>query len=228
MGKVFKTKFEYCHIQNDRILISKTSEIQDLIGDYAKSMKDFFKTLMVFFISIPLFTGLSLVLYYNDNTGLAIYAGAFALLFLTTAFYSMLFTSGSPVILKDKIINVIFKKVIFFNIIEIKYREFGLAKRRSLVFTNDQVEIDHALSILLEEGLIKKENIKLNGRKIEIYSQVMTFIIITSALIAVMLEIVIVPVHEKVLMSYGVALIIGSTWLIFFIVKKIIASFINR
>ena len=158
MEKVFKTKFEYCHIQNDRIVISKTPEIEDLIGDYAKSIKDFFKTLMVFFVCIPLFTALSAVFYYNGHDGLAIYAGAFALFFLTIAFYSMLFTSGSPVILKDKMVSVKFKKALFFNLIQIKYKEFGLVKKRSMILTNDQVEIDHVLQVLLANELIKKEN----------------------------------------------------------------------
>lgn len=165
MEKVFKAKSEYCHIQNDRLVISKTPVIEDLVSDYAKSIRDFFKTLMVFFICIPLFTALSAVLYYNGHHGLAIYSGATALLFLTIAFYSMLFTSGSPVILKDKIVNVIFKKGIFSNVIHVKYKEFGLVKQRSVLLTNDQFEIDQALQVLLAEGLIKKENIELNGRK---------------------------------------------------------------
>jgi hypothetical protein len=75
MKKNFKGKYKYCHIDNDKIVISKTPEIEDLVTDYSKSINDFYKTLMVFYIFIPVFTALSVVFYYIGNYGLSIYTG---------------------------------------------------------------------------------------------------------------------------------------------------------
>ena len=130
MEKNFKGKYEYCHIDNDKIVITKTPEIEDLVIDYAKSINDFFKTLMVFYIFIPIFTALSVVFFYSGNYGLSIYVGVGALFFLLMALYSILFTSGSPVIYRDKIVKIQFKKTLLFNSIVIKYKDFGKIKKR--------------------------------------------------------------------------------------------------
>jgi len=49
MEKIIKTKYEYCHIDNDKIVFTKAFKTVDLVTDYAKSTNDLFKTLMVFF-----------------------------------------------------------------------------------------------------------------------------------------------------------------------------------
>ena len=103
MEKIIKTKYEYCHIDNDKLVFTKALKTVDLVTDYAKSTNDLFKTLMVFFIFIPIFTILTVVFYYMGNYGISICSGAFALFFFLMAFYLLLFTSGSPVIYKDKI-----------------------------------------------------------------------------------------------------------------------------
>ena len=74
MERTFKTTFEYCHIFDDKIVLTKTPEIKDLVADYAKSINDFFKTLMVFFIGIPIFTALSVIMYYEGKLGLSLNA----------------------------------------------------------------------------------------------------------------------------------------------------------
>ena len=75
-----------------------------------------FKTLMVYFIGIPIFTILAFVGYYIiENIGLALYASAFAFLFFVLAFYSILFTSGSSLIKKENITKIIIKKTLYFN-----------------------------------------------------------------------------------------------------------------
>lgn len=110
MKKTFKGKYEYCHIDNDKIVITRTPKIENLVTDYAKSINDFFKTLMVFYIFIPMFTALSVVFYYIGNYGVSIYArGGGALFFLLMAIYSILVTSGNPVIYRDKIVKIQFK-----------------------------------------------------------------------------------------------------------------------
>ena len=176
MEKIFKAKYEYCHIDNDKIVITKTPEIEDLVIDYAKSINDFFKTLMVFYIFIPIFTALSVVFFYSGNYGLSIYVGVGALFFLLMALYSILFTSGSPVIYRDKIVKIQFKKTLLFNSIVIKYKDFGKIKKRGILLTNNQIEIDTALEILLTEKLIEDKNIEYKGKQIELYSYALSTI----------------------------------------------------
>lgn len=178
MEKNFKGKYEYCHIDNDRIVITKTPEIEDLVADYAKSINDFFKTLIVFFISIPIFTALSVMFYYIGNYGLSIYGGGLALFFLLMAFYLILFTSGSPVIYRAKVVKIQFKRTLLFNNIVIEYKDFGRIKKRGILLTNNQV--DSALAILLTEKLIEEKNIESDGKKVEIYSFAISLILSVS------------------------------------------------
>ena len=101
--------------------------------------------------------------YYKENYGLSIYSGAFALFFLLMGFYLLLFTSGSPVIYKDKIVKIKFKKTMLLNVIEIKYLDFGRIKRRSIILSNEKIEIDMALEILLTDKLIE-DKMEYNGK----------------------------------------------------------------
>jgi hypothetical protein len=39
----FKGKYEYCHIDNDKIVITRTPEIENLVTDYSKSINDSIK-----------------------------------------------------------------------------------------------------------------------------------------------------------------------------------------
>jgi len=163
MEEIFKMKFEYCHIDADKIVITKTHKVKDLVVDYTKSINDFFKTLLVTFISVPIFSTLSVVYYYKGNYGISILSGAFDLFLLLVNFYLLLFISGSPVIYKDKIVKVTFKKILLFKVIEIKYRDFGRIKNRDIILSNDQFDIDMALEILLNDKLIGNK-IRCNGK----------------------------------------------------------------
>jgi len=82
MNKVFKTKNEYCHIFNDKLVITTSPESFDLIADYSKTINNMFKTLMVFFIFIPIFASLSAVFYNIDKIGLAVYSCIYDYLFI--------------------------------------------------------------------------------------------------------------------------------------------------
>jgi len=169
MEEIFKTKYEYCHIDADKIVITKTHKITDLLVDYTESINDFFKTLLVFFIAIPLFTSLSVVFYYMGNYGISIFFGVFGLFFLLIVFYLLLFTSGTPVIYKEKIVKVKLRKILLFNVIEIKYRDFDRIKSRGIILTNDQFDIDMALEILSTDELIA-DKIEYSGKHIDLYS----------------------------------------------------------
>lgn len=165
MEEIFKTKYEYCHIEADKIIITKTHKVNDIVVDYTKSINDFFKPLLVFFISAPIFSILSVVFYYQGNYGISILLGAFALFFLLLAFYLLLFISGSPVIYKDKIVKIKFRKTLIFNVLEIRYRDFGRIKSRGVILTNDQFDIDMALEILLTDKQIA-DKIEYRGKHI--------------------------------------------------------------
>lgn len=160
--KIVKTKYEYLHIFDNKLVISKTPEIKDLIEDYGNAVNNMFKTLMVFFIFIPIFTTLAVIMYNIGKTGLAIYAGSGALMFLVVAFYTLLFTSGTSLIKRERISKIIIKKALLYTTVVISHRESGRLKERGLLLEKDQVEI--MKNSLLSENLIEENNIKLKAR----------------------------------------------------------------
>lgn len=159
METTFKTRYEYCHIFDDELVITPTFEIGDLVEDYAKSVNNVFKTLMVFFVFIPIFTVLSIIFYNIAMLAFSVYTGAFALFFLVMAFYTMFFTSGTPVIKKESIYRIKIQKLLFNEVLVIIYKEGGRYKRRSLVLEKDH--INEITELLLFEKLIEDKDIDL-------------------------------------------------------------------
>jgi transcriptional regulator with XRE-family HTH domain len=157
--KTVKTKYEYLHIFDNKLVISKTPELNDLVEDYGKSVNNVFKTLMVFFIGIPIFTALTVIFYNLGKTELAIYAGSVAFFFLVVAFYTILFTSGTSIIKREIISKIVIKKALHYTSVVISYRESGRLKERGLLLEKDQ--IDTMKDSLLSEKLIEENNIKL-------------------------------------------------------------------
>jgi len=176
LRKTIKINKEYLHIFDDKLIISTKPEIDNLVDDYSKSMGNFLKTIMVFIISLPIFTTLAVVFYNMGKIGLALYAASFTLFFLVMAFYSMLFTSGSPVIKRDTVIKLKFKKMFHSFNIQIKYKDVKRNKIRGFIVKDDQ--FDEVLDALKSEGLIKDSDINYNYGKIKTFS---TFIIIFGA-----------------------------------------------
>ena len=167
LRKTVKTKFEYLHIYDNKLLLTKTKEVSDLVEDYSKSVNNVFKTLMVFFAFIPVFTTLSVVFYNMEKTGLAIYSGAFAFNFLVVAFYTILFTSGSSIIKTENVTRIRIQKKLFNNVVLISHMESGRLKVRALVLETNQV--DTMKNTLVSEKLIDEKDIKLKGNKNRIY-----------------------------------------------------------
>lgn len=163
LKKTVKAKHEYLHIFDSKLIFSKTSEIKDLVGDYSKSLNNAFKSLMVFFIFIPIFTALAVVFYNMGKLGLALYAGSGGLFFLTLAFYSMLFTSGSSSINKERIHKIKIKRRLNYIVLVIFHTEFGRLKKRGLIFEKHQLE--PMKNVLLSEKLIEKSDISLKENK---------------------------------------------------------------
>ena len=159
MHTTFKTRYGYCHIFDDKLVITSTFKIGDLVEYYATYVDNVFKTLMVFFVLVPIFTTLSIVFYNIAMLAFSVYTGAFALFFLVMAFYTMLFTSGTPVIKKESIYRIRIQKLLFNKVLIIIYKEGGRYKRRSLVLEKDY--IDEVTELLLSEKLIEDKDIDL-------------------------------------------------------------------
>ena len=174
--KTVKTKYEYLHIFDNKLVISKTPELNDLVEDYEKSVNNVFKTLMVFFIGIPIFTALTIIFYNLGKTGLTIYAAAFALLFLVVAFYTILFTSGSTLIKMENVSKIMIKKTHYNTAVVILHRESGRLKERSLLLEKDQIEI--MKDGLLSENLIEENNIKLKTSMFSLQKIILVLIMI--------------------------------------------------
>jgi|GEM_PF-992009 len=156
-----KTKDEYLHIFDNKLLITKTEEINDLVEDFGKSVNNMFKSLMVIFISIPIFTTLSVIFYNIDMKGLAIFSGSFAFCFLDVAFYTMLFTSGSSEIKIGNITLIRIQKKLRNYVVLISHKESGRLKVRALVLKENQVDIMR--NTLISEKLMEEKNIKMKG-----------------------------------------------------------------
>jgi len=157
MENKFKTKYEYCHLFDDKLVFTQTPEIDDLVEDYAKSVNNVFKTLMVFFIAVPVFTALCIVFYYLRMPAFSVNTGAYAFFFLVMAFYTMLFTSARPVIKKESIYSIKIQKLYFNEVLVIIYKEYGRYKRRSLILEKDH--INEVTEMLLSEKLITDKDV---------------------------------------------------------------------
>lgn len=174
LKKTIKAKYEYLHIFDSKLIFSKTPEITDLVEDYGKSVNNAFKSLMVFLVAIPIFTALAIVFYNMGKLGLSLYVGAMGFLFLTVAFYIMLFTSGSSLINKENIHKIKLQKRLNYIVLVISFTEFGRLKKRALIFEKDQV--DTIKNILLSEKLIEKSDISLKSNRISIIINIVFFI----------------------------------------------------
>lgn len=219
MNRMFKTKDEYCHIFEDKLIITKTPEINDLLEDYRKSVNNVFKTLMVFFISIPIFSVLAIVFYKMDNIGLAINTGAFGLFLLVIPYYIMLFTSGSPLIKKESIKKIKIQKNLLNNVVCISYKKFGREKKRHLIIDNEQV--DTVKNLLLSENLIEIKDIELKNNRIDLLVYIIMFIIIVPTYTLIWKEMT--NNVQTILANYGTIIIISTSILLLIILRKLIS-----
>jgi len=213
--KTVKTKYEYLHIFENKLVISKTESINDLLEDYGKSVNNVFKTLMVFFIGIPIFSTLAFIGYNIGNFGLAIYAGAFAFMFLVVAFYSILFTSGSSLIKMENVSKIMIKKTFYFTTVVILHRESGRLKERALILEKDQIEI--MKDSLLLENLIDENNIKLKTNLFSLQK------IILAISMLIFFFVMVFKKADQMMLYYGVIFLFGSAALIFKMILRSIS-----
>lgn len=200
-------------------MIIKTLEINDLVEDYGRSVNDVFKTLMVFFISIPIFTSLTVIFYNLGMTGLTIYAGAFAFAFLMVAFYTILFTSGSSLIKMENISKIMIRKDLFYHVVVIFHKESGRIKARGMVLEENQV--DATKDSLLSEKLIEEKNIKLKGNKVSIRTVIM-------ALVSIVPFYMLIFHKVNPAMVYGIIVLFASVVLLIKMILKLINPLYNK
>lgn len=157
-----KTKYEYLHIFESKLIFSKTPEI-NLVEDYGKSVSYVFRTLMVFFVFIPIFSILACVFYNLKMMDMVLYLASGSFFFLVMAFNTMLFTSGTPVIDIQTIRSIKIKKYLFqFTAVEILFIEAGRIKGRGLILDKDQVDL--MIERVLAEKLITEEDVQINTK----------------------------------------------------------------
>lgn len=170
-----KTKYEYLHIFESRLVFSKTPEI-NLVADYEKSVSYVFRTLMVFFVFIPIFSILAFVFYNLKMMPLVVMSASVSFFFLTMAFNIMLFSSGTPVIDIQNIRSIKIKKYLFqFTAVEILFIESGRIKVRGLILDKD--EVDLMIERVLAEKLITDDDIQINTKWYK-STQLLIFLII--------------------------------------------------
>ncbi len=218
---IFKAKYEYLHIRNNKLLFSKTSAANDLVGDYSRSVNNVFKSLMVFLVSIPLFSTLAIIFYNQGMIAMAIHAGAFSFGFLVFAFYTMLFTSGTSLIHSENIDSIKIQRKLFNAIVLINYTESGLQKDRVLILKKNQV--DEAKNILLSEKLIEAHEINLMSNKIgfEPYFWA-TLILMPFCLLFVNKD------HVTMAYANGVLVLFASGLLLMKVILKLIKPLFNK
>lgn len=202
-----KTKFEYLHIFDSKLVFSKTPEI-NLVDDYVISISYVFRTLMVFFVAIPIFSIMAFVFYNMQRMDMVLYSASSSFFFLTMAFNIMLFTSGTPVIDIHNIRSIKIKNY-FLNTtgVEILFIESGRIKGRGLILDKDQVDL--MIERVLAEKLITEDDIKINRRTDKIKTILPFLILFICSIICIyILEI---RLHQY---FYGVLLFIFSFGLI--------------
>lgn len=158
---VLRAKHEYVHVFNDKLVFSKTPEI-NLVEDYGKSVNYIFRVLIVMMTSISVFIVSSFCSYNVGNTTRVFMSATFVFFYLIRALDTMLFSSVTPVINITDITNIKIENKLFYNIVNISIIESGRIKQREVVLEKGQAE--SVIDVLLAENLLDKKDIKINSK----------------------------------------------------------------
>lgn len=178
LKKSVKTGYEYLHIFDNKLVISKNTETNNLVEDYEKAVINVFKILTVFIVSVLIFTTLAIIFYNMEKIELVVQSGAYAFLFLNLAFFHMLYFShgSSSSIYLESINKIKIQQRLFNSVVVIFYEESGRLKKRYLLLKKGQV--DTMKDILLSENLIKEKDIQLKEARIHYFVYILTFVIL--------------------------------------------------
>ncbi len=156
-----KTKFEYLHIFDNKLVFSKTPEV-NLVEDYKTSVNGILRFSMGLFINITMSLYAALVFYNKHKMDLALLTASFTLLVFTLLFYIMFFNSVTPTIDIRTIKSIKIKKYFFDTAgVEIYFIESGRIKGRGLILRKDQ--FDEMIDKVLAEKLVSESDIKHNS-----------------------------------------------------------------
>ncbi len=225
LKKTVKTGYEYLHIFDNKLVISKNVEINDLVGGYGKAVNNVFKILTVFIVFVLIFTALSIIFYNIGKIELVVHAGAYAFLFLNLAFFHMLyFSPGSSSIYLESINKIKIQRRLFNGVIVIFYKESGRLKKRYLLLKKEQV--DTMKNILLSEKLIEEKDIELKDNRRSKIVYIFTFMMIIAPY-----SLILKNAGNNVpewMTSHGVNAIILSLILIVLMIIKLIKPLSHR
>ena len=178
-----KTNNEYLHIFKDKLVISKSQKIYELIEDYGgksfwRSAYNVFKPIRHSFIIVPLFIFLSVKYYHTLGLQPAIYAISIAFFYLVLAVRTILFTSHSSIINVENITKIRVQRKLIRSEFLIFHKQSGRIKDRALLFEKGKEE--KMKNILLSEKLIDKKDIKFNKNIIscQLFIPALTFIVV--------------------------------------------------
>ncbi|SIQ53744.1 phosphoribosylaminoimidazolesuccinocarboxamide synthase [Maribacter ulvicola] len=158
--KIFRTKTGYCHILPDKILLSRDG-IKGSVANVTVG-----KSITGILI---IYGGLSAFLLFSAYNsflkGQVPIAMVYAIvgLFLVYGIFKSLRNSTAPIIYRDKIKSVTFKKAIFAitrSRFEVVFEEEGAIKKRIIMLpgamSNGQNETEKARAIMIEEQLLNE------------------------------------------------------------------------
>lgn len=178
-----KTKNEYLHIFEDKLVISKNQKINELTEDYGGksflgSVYNVLKSIKYSFIIVPLFTVFSVKYYHSLDLHPAIYAGSIAFFYFILAIRTLLFASNSSLINVENITEIRIQRKLLRSELLIFYKEAGRVKDKVLLFEKGKEE--NMKNLLLSEKLIDEEDIKLNKNifNCQIFIPILTYIIL--------------------------------------------------
>lgn len=215
-----KTKNEYLHIFEDKLVISKGPKIKDKFEDYSKNVDNTFKSLTVSLISVPIFTAFTVYFYISKSPESAIYPGALAFFFFILAIRTLLFNSNSSLIKMESITEMKIKRRLYYRWLIISYKESGRVKERLLFLEKNQAE--NMKNSLLSEKLIEEKNIKLKSKIISYQ----TFIIALAIIVA--LYFTFIEKTKDGMPYFGVIMLFMSVVIIIEILYKLIAPSFNK
>ncbi|MFJ1262965.1 helix-turn-helix domain-containing protein [Capnocytophaga canis] len=152
---------EYLHIFSDKLIINRSVIPENITKTYEKSISFLFKTLGVVFIGTLLFSVIAVVLFFLDNTDLAIFAASLAITFIITAFLMMRFSSEIPYIERKRIVATKIEKMSLgsANFIVI-YRDGKRIKERVIAFNPNNLTFIQ--QELISENLLENDKVGRN------------------------------------------------------------------
>ncbi len=153
-----KTKYEYLHIFENKLIFSKTPDV-NLLEDYKTSVNGILRFSMGLFINITMCLYAALVFYNKHKLDLSLLTTSFTFLVFIFLFYIMFFNSVTPTIDIKAIRSIKIKKYFFDAAgVEIYFIESGRIKGRGLILRKDQ--FNEMIDKVLAEKLVSESDIK--------------------------------------------------------------------